>query len=298
MSEYGRVRRAAVAGRFYDAEPEHLREMVIQLTEVDEPVGGLPSELLGAVVPHAGYLFSGAVAGRAIRRLFERSEAVTVLLTGAIHTPVLTYGPTLDSADAWATPLGVVGVDLELRNRIAGIEGVSTLDMAHESEHSLEVELPLLQHVVGERLKIVPCLVPMNGDAPKWGEAIGEVLKDYDEPVVTLASSDFTHYGPNYRFMPEGVGTEAIAWAHEKNDRALIEIIESMEAERVVPEVSVNKNACGAGSIATTMNVVKQLRAGARAVTLEHTSSSAVLEEMGESSDEQNSVGYAGIVFG
>ncbi|MDH3584963.1 MAG: AmmeMemoRadiSam system protein B, partial [Phycisphaerae bacterium] len=144
--------------------------------------------------------------------------------------------------------------------------------------------------------RIVPCMIPPSADAVDWGASLGRLLADWPEPVGVIASSDLTHYGPNYRFAPQGVGEEGRRWAHEVNDRRILDLIEQMDAPAVVPEAQTNRSACGGGAIAATMTAVQQMGA-TRGYLLEHSDSVSELARVGQR-DPSNSVGYAGIVFG
>jgi AmmeMemoRadiSam system protein B len=148
----------------------------------------------------------------------------------------------------------------------------------------------------GEGVKIVPVMIPPVDDAAAWGREIGRVLADWPEPVVMLASSDLTHYGPNYQFTPMGVGEEGRRWAMEVNDRRLLGLIERMQSGDIVGETQRAHNACGGGAIAATIACCQVLGAEAGHV-LCHSDSTAELAAIGYG-DSMNSVGYAGVVFG
>jgi AmmeMemoRadiSam system protein B len=289
-----KLRPPAVAGRFYDRDPARCAAAAAACCAARTKVS-LPPRLFGGVVPHAGWVCSGAVAGETLSALAARTEAKTVVLTGSVHTMAI-WNPALETADAWQTPLGAVEIDHELRGAIGRIAGFGVMDMAHENEHSLEVELPLMITAFGRGVKIVPVLIPPAGEAVAWGEAIGGLLRKWREPAVMVCSTDFTHYGPSYRFTPRGVGPEAIRWAHGENDRRLLDLVKAMDAEAIVPEVASRSNACGAGALAATVACCRMMGATA-GHELAHMNSQEVLAPLGHA-DGLNSVGYAGIVFG
>lgn len=301
-----RTRPPAVAGRFYQADAQRCAADAAQLCHAVEDAalpgagpgaGAGTGTLYGGIVPHAGWVCSGRVAGLTWATLAAHTQARTIVLTGSVHTAAI-WNPTLDSADAWQTPLGPVAVDVELRRALAELSGagMGTLDMAHEREHSLEVNVPLIYQCFSEGVRIVPCLIPPVEEAAGWGRQIGKLLRDWHEPVIMVASSDLTHYGPNYRFTPFGVGEDARRWAHEENDRRLLTLIENMEVDRIVGEAASRLNACGGGAIAATMACCAELGA-TRGYVLAHTDSTAELAPLGHG-DPNNSVGYAGVVFG
>lgn len=295
-------RMAAVAGQFYEGDAAQCADdaaFYCQYAEgLAEGVAGTsaeapPGHVYGAVVPHAGWVCSGRVAGMTYAALRGRTKAKTFVLTGSVHT-VRMDRPTVDPHDVWETPVGDVVVDGALRDAIGKLDGFCVDAAAHAREHSLEVQAPLMRTVFGEELKIVGCLVPPHEDAVKWGESLGELLKDWGEEVCVIASSDLTHYGPNYSFNPGGYGDVGYRWAHE-NDRRLLEMIERYDAESVVSETCQRQNACGGGAIAATMAACRVLGA-TRGFTLEHTDSTRELSPLGHG-DANNSVGYASVLL-
>jgi AmmeMemoRadiSam system protein B len=284
------IRKPAVAGQFYDADPERCAAAVRRMCV---PAAG-PSlgVLVGAIVPHAGWPCSGRVAGLTLATLARHSDARTFVLTGSVHWTHL-QDPTCDDADAWETPLGTVPVDVALRDAIAGLGGFDRRDAPHAPEHSLEVQLPLLQLAVGPELRIVPCLVPPCPLAPGWGHALGALLDAWPEPVAVIASSDLTHYGTRYAFTPHGADAWGNEWAHSTNDRELLEQVGRLDAHAALDHALERGSACGGGAIALTIEACRGIGAR-RAVLLAHTDSRRELNEPGATA----SVGYAGVVFG
>jgi AmmeMemoRadiSam system protein B/AmmeMemoRadiSam system protein A len=184
------IRHPAVAGTFYPAEPDVLeRQLALFLSEAgnDAPSPALPKAI---IAPHAGYVYSGAVAGRAYARLTAACGKVSrVVLIGPSHY-VAFRGLAVDTSEAWATPCGTVALDTEAIARLRGMSLVGELDAAHQREHALEVHVPFLQHVLGE-FRLVPIVA---GDAPP--EAVAAVLDALwggPETLIVL-STDLSHY--------------------------------------------------------------------------------------------------------
>lgn len=195
------VRRAAVAGMFYpDGAPALRREVDACLDAgavgagAEAQSGADPSarpKLL--VVPHAGYVYSGAVAGQAYARLRPHAGTIRrVVVLGPAHRVAL-RGLALPAHDVFETPLGRVAVDPAARGALAGLPQVSTSATAHADEHSIEVQLPFLQRVLGESFTIVPLLVGQAG-ADEVAEVV-ERMWGGDETLVVV-SSDLSHYLP------------------------------------------------------------------------------------------------------
>lgn len=183
------VRPAAVAGLFYPAHAEMLRGLVRQfLAEGRARASGTSPKAL--IVPHAGYVYSGPVAGSAYALLEPLRDTLRrVVLLGPSHR-VSFSGLALSSAEAFETPLGAVALDPAAAERLAALPQVHTSDAAHAQEHSLEVQLPFLQEVLGE-FSLVP-ISAGDASAEEVAEAI-DLLWGGAETLV-LVSSDLSHY--------------------------------------------------------------------------------------------------------
>ena len=258
------VRPAAAAGRFYPKSPAELRRVVNELlAEVppsDEPA---PKAL---IAPHAGYLYSGPIAASAYARLKPARELVRrVVLVGPAHF-VPFDGLAASSADAFATPLGIVRVDAEAIDSLAGLPQVAVLDIAHAQEHSLEVHLPFLQTVL-EDFSLVPLVV---GEAT--AEQVCEVLDTlWDGPETRFViSSDLSHY----------LGSDEA----RQMDRLTADAVEGLHPEDIGDE-----QACGRIPIRGLLQAARVHGLYARAVDLRNS---------GDTSGPRDQVvGYGAFVF-
>ena len=182
------IRRPAVAGSFYPGSPEELEDTVGACLAA----AGTPDELppKAVIAPHAGYVYSGPVAGSAYARLAPLRDQVerVVLLGPAHHVPCRALAAP--GCDAFATPLGRVSLDHEALERALALPQVEIFDAAHAQEHSLEVHLPFLQTVLGE-FRLAPFVV---GDAePREVDEVLELLWGGPETLLVV-SSDLSHY--------------------------------------------------------------------------------------------------------
>jgi hypothetical protein len=192
----------AVAGTFYPAEPDRLAKLVETLlagaAKVPRPDALDPSAVVGALVPHAGLVFSGAVAALSWRLAGEIAPS-TIVLAGTDHQ-AWAAGVGVWTGGPWRTPLGDVSVDRELSRRIAGLGSpFEADDDAHLAEHSIEVQLPLLIRAC-PGARIVPLAVSprLEGHA-EAGALLGRMLAELraaGERILIVASSDFAHYPP------------------------------------------------------------------------------------------------------
>ena len=185
------VRQPAVAGAFYPANAAVLRETITELlkSSVASCDTNRPKAL---IAPHAGYIYSGPVAGQAYAQLITHAEVIRrVILLGPVHR-VLVRGLALPKADRFATPLGEVPVDQDAIRRLAGMPQIVVNEAAHAFEHSLEVQLPFLQSVLHD-FSLVPLAV---GDATT--EEVADVLEALwgGPETLIVVSSDLSHYLP------------------------------------------------------------------------------------------------------
>jgi len=193
----------------------------------------------------------------------------------------------------WETPLGPVQIDTRLAERILGQTNLIVDDpYAHEDEHSLEVQAPFVRHLF-PKARIVPLMVPAVVVAHEVGEAVARTLQAYDYDALIVGTTDLTHYGPHYGFMPMGIGPKGHEWAKD-NDKRFIELVRRMKGSKLVQEAGENRNACSSGAAAATVAAVTALGA-TEGVLLDHFSSSEVSRQ--SLFDKSDSVGYAGIVF-
>ncbi len=190
------VRPPAVAGSFYPGSPEALRAAVEGLLAGAKPPAGRPPKAPKAVIaPHAGYVYSGPVAASAFAAMFaggaHASVVKKVVLLGPAHR-VWVRGLALPSAEAFATPLGEVPVDPEGAQAVLRLPQVTVQPEPHAPEHSLEVELPFLQVLLGD-FEVLP-LVVGEADAAEVAEVLEAVWGGEETAIVV--SSDLSHYLP------------------------------------------------------------------------------------------------------
>lgn len=285
------VRRPAVAGQFYPGDRTSCVRMIEQCLPTG-PSPDLPEKIVAGLVPHAGWVFSGAVAARVFAAINAQGAPETFVLLSAMHR----WGassPAVHARGRWATPLGEVEVDEELAAAIieAGAGLLINSPEAHSGEHSAEVQVPFIQHLFPEA-KILPIMIPPDEDAARAGEVIGQTVSAAQRPIAIVGTTDLTHYGATYYgFAPAGTGERALEWVQANDERA-INLILAMRAEEIVAETAAHHNACGGGAVAGTVAAARTLGAE-KGYLLEYTTSHHVMPR-GPATDL---VGYAAIVF-
>ena len=265
------IRKPVVAGQFYPASPQELRSVIEGM--VDDGVE--KEEVIGLVSPHAGYIFSGPVAGAAISRIKLKD---TLVIMGPNHTG---YGQSLSimTEGVWETPLGEVKIDSEMGKRILATSGHLHEDpVAHQYEHSIEVQLPFLQYFRSD-IKIVPIvLAHANGEIYKEiGRGIAQAIKELGREAVIIASSDMTHYEPQES-------------AQSKDEQAIAAILALDEDELLkrVKELAISM--CGYAPTVSLISAAKELGAGKAELVRYQTSGDTT-------GDYSNVVGYAGVII-
>jgi AmmeMemoRadiSam system protein B len=268
------TRPPAVAGTFYEGTPDRLRAQVAGCF-AESPVPAAKERFIGAVVPHAGLMYSGHVAAAfyAIAELPRRFIILCPNHTGAGHFAAINRN------GAWRTPLGDVQVDSVLAEKLMSHSKLLADDsQAHAREHSLEVQLPFLQQLLGEFTFVPICLGAHRYDyAEEIGNAIADVIRDEDDDIGILASSDLNHYEDQKTTL-------------RKDQLAIDEVLKLDPAElwRVVGEFDVSM----CGFIPTTTMLIAARKLGAKSARLiKHATSGDV------NGDYSHVVGYAALVI-
>ncbi len=265
------IRQPAVAGSFYPANPEELSIQLDSLLKVDSEA----KKVKGIVVPHAGYVYSGAVAGE----VFAAAEIPKqVILIGPKHYAA-GDNIAVSGADAWATPLGSVPIAAALRDQLVDNIVVLTVDnQAHSEEHSLEVMLPFLLRRQPE-LQIVPIALGQLSltDCLQLGAEIAQVVKNWQEDILLLASTDMNHFSS--------------AEISEKLDFLAIDAMTAYDLQRLYRVVRENRiSMCGVLPTIVVMKAAYDL--GARECQLIRYAHSGQVN-----GDNNRVVGYAGLTL-
>ena len=286
--------RPPYATGFYPGDPTRCLQRIEALVERIDPPSDLQGTVLGGLVPHAGWVYSGFTAACLWSVLAAATEPPEVIvLLGAVHLPGVRCA-TVSAEDSWGTPLGTVEVDAVLRRTLLQVAGEQVLagNEAHAGEHSLEVQVPFVRRLL-PGVPILPVQVPADERAPEVGQLLSQAIAQDGRRVVVIASSDLTHYGHRYGFAPAGTGPEALEYGR-RNDQLLIDEALAMNPSGVLREAREHYNACGSGALAAAISC--STARGADAATLLHytTSHDSGPEQV---RDPSMFVGYASMVF-
>ena len=281
------IRRPAHAGTFYPANREELIKAIEDSFLHPIGPGKLPPRentgeraprTIGYVAPHAGYIYSGPVAAHAYYDLAFRKKPDVIVIAGPNHTG-MGLGASVFRGDAWETPLGLIPVDSEVARLIIEYTEYFSFDNeAHLYEHSVEVQVPFIQYVMGE-VPIVPITIYVQtlDVARDLGKALTRIREEHGVDLLFIASSDFNHYEPHDITVKKDL--IAIERILALDDKGLYEVLEEY-----------NVTMCGPAPIAALINYAKNLSAS-KPVLLKHATSGDV------TGDKSWVVGYASIKF-
>lgn len=290
------TRKAAFAGQFYEENEQELDKQITECFEDKNGPGALPlskrsGKIQAIIAPHAGYTFSGPCAAWTYKAIAEAELADIYIIIGPNHAGT---GNAI-SMQGYETPFGIVRVDQEFSKSLLEKNTELQIDeKAHEQEHSIEVQIPFLQFatkdiaedVHGNAVKIVPIIIH-EIDYVKLGLDLKETILECGKRVVIIISSDFTHYGHSYHYIP--FSTDIKKNIYERDGKA-IEFIKSLNADGFIGYIDETMGTvCGAFPIAVLLKTLKRAK-----VELLQYYTSADLEE---DSAYKNSVSYAAILF-
>ncbi|MCB9557564.1 MAG: AmmeMemoRadiSam system protein B [Deltaproteobacteria bacterium] len=240
-----------------------------------------------AIVPHAAWVFSGQLAYEAIAALRETRVETVVLFAG--HLPP--GNPATLMVDAsFETPLGEIAGDTELAQEIAAALPTARVEDVdnHSQDHATEVTLPMLRALLPSARLVHIGAPPEEEWVERISEAVANACQRRRREAVFIGSTDLTHYGPNYDFMPHGLGAEAERWARQHNDRAFIDAALNGDHRTMVHHALAKFSACCPGAAAAALRCAS-LTAAPRPTLLRHRQSCELLPS-------ESFVGYASIV--
>src|SRR5437588_10612422 len=267
------LRLPAVAGRFYPSDPKELTSVVREYSRADARYS--PMSVKACLVPHAGYIYSGHVAGAVFARI---SLPRKIIILGVRHYPRGEPAAILSSG-AWRTPLGDARIDEALAEALKkGCPLLREDSVAHSAEHSLEVQLPFLQMLAPDFTFVPVALGTVQfEDLVSVGEAIARVLDSSRENVLLLTTSDLNHY--------EDDATTRV------KDRKAIEELLALEPRGLYDTCRNHGiSMCGLGPAVAMLTALNAL--GAKKSELVKYATSADV-----SGDRDTVVGYAGMIF-
>jgi hypothetical protein len=281
------VRKAVFAGSWYPSSAAECEREIAGFLAEGKNLNPPDRELVGGIVPHAGWYFSGSIACNVIHYLKGQDTTDVVVIFGMhLHADSPCY---IMPDGAWETPFGEIPVEETLANEIAQ-KFSFTLETPERftQDNTVELQLPFIKYFFKDA-KIVAIGVPPHKNSLEIGRAVVEISKRLGLRVKVIGSTDLTHYGANYGFVSKGSGEQAVDWVRNENDRRVIDAMLALEPEKIITEARSSQNACCAGAAATAIETAKHLGAD-RADELAYTTSY-------DKSPGDSFVGYVGIVL-
>ena len=278
------LRPRCLPGGWYPESAEGCRR---EIEEFRRYINGFRLELAdphGGVAPHAGWYFSGRLAGLVFYLAAQKKTPDVVVIYGG-H---LAGGPGIIYDDrAWDTPYGPLEIDRDLTRALmeetgARAEGLSTGD------NTVEIQLPLVKHYF-PKSRLVALRVPHSEKAIDIGRQTVELARKQGKIILAFGSTDLTHYGPNYGFSPQGRGHKAVAWVKDTNDKGFVDLTVAMDGPGLLDHANRNHSACSAGAAAAAVAACQALGSSEGRLVDYYTSYDVMPGE--------SFVGYAGIVF-
>ncbi|MBT3311283.1 MAG: AmmeMemoRadiSam system protein B [Desulfobacterales bacterium] len=250
------ARKALFAGSWYPDRPAEC-EKEIKGFLGEKNTASLPGNYVGGIVPHAGWFFSGSIACNVINAL-NGEEPVDVIAVFGMHLSSSSL-PYITTEGAWETPFGDIQIERDLASELGkrfsfNVETTSRFTQ----DNTIELQLPFIKYFFPD-VKIVPIGVAPNDNAIEIGRAVVDMADTLGLKLKVIGSTDLTHYGTNYGFMPKGTGPDAVDWVKKKNDRQAIDAILDMNAPLLINEAAANQNACCAGAAAAAVSSAREL---------------------------------------
>lgn len=271
-----RTRSPIVAGTFYPSRPEQLHRQIEGFLADEMPrVQESLASSIGLIVPHAGYVYSGSVAASGFQEIASRGRPEVVVILGASHTGI---GPWLSLSPhaTWTTPLGRSSVDAKVLSHLVSA-GFQQEEASFSREHSIEVQLPFIQHLWGTETPIVPICISSAPLYELQEAAIALIQALGDRKALIIASSDFTHYQPDD--VARSLDNRAL-------DRILSLDIPGFHRLCIDEQLTI----CGTGAIELLMTVAEQVEMTATRIVAYATSGDIT-------GDQTSVVGYASVLL-
>jgi hypothetical protein len=282
------TRKAILAGAWYPGTSSECRSQIQEfIRESSNFKATAPENYIGGIVPHAGWYFSGSIACNVIQNLAAGPMPDAVAIFGMhLHSGSPNY---IMKEGAWETPLGDIEIHAGLAEAIEKqFPFVVETPKRFVQDNTIEVQLPFIKYFMKE-VKIVPMGVPPSAATLALAAFVAKKSKEMGLNMKIIGSTDLTHYGDNYGFLPKGSGPDAVEWVKKENDARLIDQILAMDPEGILKEAREHQNACCSGAAASAVTASMELGA-TNARKLAYATSY-------DKNPGDSFVGYAGVLF-
>jgi len=282
-----KVRRPDFAGSWYPENEADCRRAIEAFSAAGSPCPEDKGNVIGGIVPHAGWAFSGRIACNVIECLKRQRDPDTLIIFGRhLHPGSDNF---IMEQGRWATPLGELEIDTDLAARLTTEFPFTVETSSHyEPDNTIELQLPFIKYFFPD-IKIVPMGLPPMVRSLDIAKRAAEISLDLDRVSIVLGSTDLTHYGYNYGYTPEGVGLEAVEWVKNVNDKRAVDLMVGMDGKGIVREAFKRYNVCCSGAAGASIEAARVLGAK-KGKKLIYSTSYDILPD-------SSFVGYVGIIF-
>ncbi len=244
----------------------------------------LKNSPVGGIVPHAGWYFSGKLSCKVISLLAESNVDVIAVFGGHLKiNDLITYY----DYDLFETPFGNIELHKPLFDKVIN-EIKNNSEPNYLTDNTVEIQLPFIKYFF-PNTKIVAFRSPPSNLSANLGQLIANKAKELNLKLITIGSTDLTHYGPNYSFMPAGLGEKSIEWVKNINDNTLINYLSKMDEDLSIEHATQNSSACSVGAAISCISASKAL-GRTKGNIIDYYTSYDVMKN-------DSFVGYVGMVF-
>lgn len=280
------IKRADLIGSWYPGTERECRKMIEEFLErvsiPDEDYLGI-----GGIVPHAGWFFSGKTA-TAVYTGIKHAGMVELVFLFGMHLPAGSSNYIFVD-EGYETPFGTMYVNREVVGMMLdSFEFVEEDATNYVRDNTIEIQLPFIKYFFPEAM-VVACGISPGSSAIEIGKKASEISRKLGYRTCFIGSTDLTHYGPNYGFVSQGTGEEAIKWVKEVNDRRIVDLFLAIDPEAIMKEADLHHNACCPGAAAAATSAVSESGAR-RGILADYSTSYDVMPNM-------SFVGYAGVLY-
>jgi AmmeMemoRadiSam system protein B len=281
------LRKSVFSGSWYPSDKQACEDQIRQFLEAGKNQSVSVANPVGGIVPHAGWFFSGSIACNVIHRLAQAASPDVVVVFGMhLHSG---SPRTIMPEGEWDTPFGPIAVDTDLADKLTRLYTFQLeTPTRFQQDNTIELQMPFIRYFFKEA-RVVAMGVPPAAETLALANSVVASARELDLSIAVIGSTDLTHYGPNYGFTAKGVGSEAVEWVRDENDRRVIDAMTRMDPEAVIREGLNNDNACCCGAAAAAIAAGKAM--GARKADMLAYATSY------DKSPGDSFVGYVGMLF-
>ncbi len=281
------LRKSVFSGSWYPAGEKACEDQIQQFLQAGKSQSVSVANPVGGIVPHAGWFFSGSIACNVIHRISQAASPDVVVVFG-MHLHSGSPRSMMPEGE-WETPFGAIAVDTALAGELTRRHSFQIETPSRfQQDNTIELQMPFIRYFFKDA-RVVAMGVPPTMETLALADSVVETARKLGLDMVVIGSTDLTHYGPNYGFTSQGVGSTAVAWVRDENDRRVIDAMSRMDPEAVIREGLSNDNACCCGAAAAAIAAGKAMGAD-KADELAYATSY-------DKSPGESFVGYVGMLF-